>query len=161
MVSTSLKRYRDIKKVWGDFDREYYILLNCVDRLINLLKDKYGTLSKASIAMGYKSKVELQHRLKYKCIVPNFKGLKRICKALNISFDYAIFGEGLKEYKHSDTLSFNNFIETYNNYYWLNKHPLITQSIYDLSINKRQYLPLKYIIKVARDTHKSIDELVE
>ena len=151
-------KYYAANSKWGDFEREYYTMLNAVDRLIELLEDKYGSLFSASKSLGFHS-TYLTKQLSTLCACPRVTTLAKICKGLDISLNYAILGNGERQYTES-TGSFNNFLSLYKDRYKGKHHRSLDVSIYRINQGTIKNLPLKYLIRVAREQHVTIDWLI-
>lgn len=149
--------YSTAKDSWGDFEDEYYILLNCLDRLQKECYDKYGSVYKAEKALGY-CHGELMWRFN-SGITPNLKGLKRLCKGLDISFQWAILGEGSKKYVCKD-INFENLKKVYDTGYYNNKNMKVGAAICMARHGKTASVPLKYLIRIARQQRVTIDYLL-
>lgn len=154
-----MSKYRkSIINNWGDFDREYYILLNGIDNIREILYSRYGSLYNAEKCLGYyKHQLSLTYN-SYRNPL-NLKGLKRICKALDISFQYAIFGGTEESYK-VDKITFKNLHRIYSDKYDGKKNPNITSGITQASKGKTTSVALKYIIRIAREQGVTIDWLL-
>lgn len=157
-MMSSKDKYETINRKWGDFDSEYYIILNAVDRLKELLEDKYGSLYKASIALGF-HRTYLSSLLSSRCMFPRVVALYKICKELDISLNYAILGEGDRTFRESE-ISFSNFLRMYNSTYRGRKHMSLNVSVCRYLQGLQQNLPLKYLIRIAREQHVTIDWLI-
>lgn len=152
------ERYRDLTN-YLDFETEYYIILNCIDRLKSILIDRYGNLNRASIVLGYTAR-DLYRRFEYLCILPNLKGLAKLCKRLDISFQYAILG-GDEEYYKVSKITFGNLRKLYSSAYVDRKNPLITAAICNAYFGRTKSVPIKYLIRIAREQRVTIDWLLE
>lgn len=153
------ERYSIKKDSWGNFSAEYYQLLNTNDRLIEIILSRYKSIFEAEKALGYK-RGTLYSRFYERCCTANLKGLNRLLKALNVSFQYAVFGTGDPEYKIKD-LTFKNLYDTYMSAYVNRKNPKVTAAICNAYHKKARAVPLKYLIRIARKQRKSIDYLLE
>lgn len=153
----SRDKYEAINRKWGDFDCIYYDILNAIDRLKELLEDKYGSLYKASITMGL-HKTYLPKILGDCYMFPRIPLLYRICKELGVSMHYVVMGYGDRTFTDS-TLSFNNFLNTYDTLYKGEKHMSLNTSVCRFKQGLQKTLPLKYLIKVARRHRVTIDWL--
>lgn len=141
---------------WKD---EYYTLLDTVDRLIELLKEKYDSLSKASVAFG-KTSTYFSASLQSNCVAPRTKTIKDICQLLNVNINYAVFGTDRRGYDGPIEITYKNFIETYHNVYKGRKCSSISTILSSWDTRKHKHIPLKYLIKVAREQKVTIDWLI-
>lgn len=141
---------------WKD---EYYTLLDTVDRLIELLKEKYESLPKASIAFG-KSSTYFSARLQSSCAAPRTKTIKDICQLLNVNINYVVFGTDRGGYDGPSKITYKNFIDTYHNVYKGRKCSSISTILSSWDTRKHRQIPLKYLIKVAREQKVTIDWLI-
>ena len=157
-MSYSKGKYKDYAQSWGDFEREYYQLLNAVDNLKEIICRKYQNFSKAERELGY-HRAELRLRFDYHLIPPNLKGLKRLCKLLDISFHYAIFGGREEPYSVTD-FTFKNFKKIYDEKYEGRKNPIVSELLRQVNKGRITAIPLKYLIRVAREQHVTIDWLI-
>lgn len=158
------RRYHNLncKNEWNgrSFEEEYYILLNVCDRLSQFLRDKYGTFRAAERALGY-TRGELYNRFEYKCITPNLRGLKKLCKKLDISLQWAIFGGDDKGTYGDKQYTYGNLKRLYESAYYGRKNPLITFLISHCRQGRLSCMPLKYLIRIAREQRVTVDWLVE
>lgn len=141
---------------WKD---EYYTLLDAVDRLIELLKERYGSLCKASLAFG-KSVTYFSSRLQSCCAPPLTKNIASVCRLLNVNIDYVVFGTNRGEYKGPAELTYKNFINTYHTAYKGRKCDSVSVILSRWDKRKEKHIPLKYLIKVAREQKVTIDWLI-
>lgn len=139
-----------------EYDEEYYDILNTIDRLRDECIKIYGSIFKASKIYGSRN---LNKYLNTNAYSLGLKNLQKICKFLNISLQYAVFGGKREDYKDS--------INTYNNYYRIYKDIYkgrVDHSVYCcywLAKNgKRSTIPLKYLIKLAKKSKKTVDFLI-
>lgn len=158
------RRYHSLncKNEWNgrSFEEEYYILLNTCDRLSQLLKERYGSFYAAEKALGY-NRHELYNRFEALCVTPNLRGLKRLCKLLDISLQWTIFGGDDKGTYGDKQYTYGNLKRLYNLAYYERKNPLITRLIHHCSAGRLSCMPLKYLIRIAREQRVTIDWLVE
>lgn len=141
---------------WKD---EYYTLIDVVDRCIDLLTDKYGTLYRASLAFG-KSRAYFNKTLSCTYTPPRTVTLTNICKFLNVSIDYVVFGTNKEEYKGPVNITYKNFIDIYNTAYKGCKCPRLNACLCMWKKIPYKQIPLKYLIKVAREQKVTIDWLI-
>lgn len=141
---------------WKD---EYYTLLDTVDRLIELLKEKYESLPKASVAFG-KTSSYFSARLQSNCAAPRTKTIKDICQLLNVNINYVVFGTDRGGYEGPVEITYKNFIDTYNNVYKGRKCSSISTILSNWDTRKYKQIPLKYLIKIAREQKVTIDWLI-
>lgn len=151
-------KYLTCNLKWGDFDSEYYTMLNAVDRLIELLEDKYGSLYRASISMGF-HKAYLTKQLSTLCACPRVLTINKICKHLDTSLNYVILGQGERQYTECSG-SFNNFVQLYKGSYFGKHHRSLDVAVCSMLKGKTKNLPLKYLIRIAREQHVTIDWLI-
>lgn len=150
--------YADTKDSWGDFEREYYDSINMVDNIRKILYKRYGSIYRAEKELGYiKGTLNRTYNMYMNPI--NLKGLKRICKALNISFQYAVFG-GREESLSLQKITFKNLYQLYKNAYWGNKNPKVGSVICGAAKGRYTSVPLKYLIRIAREQRVTIDWLL-
>lgn len=150
--------YKSNKEKWGDFEAEYYQLLNTIDNLKSIILRKYTDFSKAERALKY-NRGELRRRFDYLFITPNLKGLKRLCKGLNISYHYAIFGGEEEPYKDFE-ITFNNFKRLYREKYTERRNPIIASLLVCIKNKKTSSIPLKYLIRMSKEHRVTIDWLL-
>lgn len=151
-------KYYTINSKWGDFESEYYTMLSAVDRMIELLEDKYGSLFKASKSLGFHP-TYLTKQLSIFCACPRVMTIDKICKGLDISLNYAILGYGERQYTEN-TGSFKNFLSLYKDRYKGKHHMSLNVSICLINKGVIKSIPLKYLIRVAREQHVTIDWLI-
>lgn len=150
--------YQSVKDNWGSFEAEYYILLNAVDRIREVLINRYGHIAEAERRLGY-NRSELNRRFSSICITPNVRGLDRLLKALNLSYQYILFG-GTETPYSLDKMTLKNFEKTYNECYQERKNPRITAMLTKTKAGKCRSVALKYLIRVAREQRKTVDWLL-
>lgn len=155
MYKEYYKKYIDN---WGSFDTEYYIILNCIDRINNILIDRYGSAYKASTVLGY-AVGELNRRLNLECEPPNIRGLKRLLPKLDISYQYAILGEGERKYTVTG-ITFNNLKKIYTERYVGRKNPVLSSILCKIKNGETCSVPLKFLIRIAREQRVTIDWLL-
>lgn len=141
---------------WGD---EYYTLLDVVDRLIDLLTERYTSLYKASKAFG-KHYTYFTKNLYTTCTPPRTKTIIDICKFLNVNMNYVVFGIDKGEYTGPSEVSYKNFMTVYNSVYKGLKCPVLNTLMCQWHKIKYKHIPLKYLIKVAREQKVTIDWLI-
>lgn len=151
-------KYYTANSRWGDFESEYYTMLNAVDRMIELLEDKYGSLFSASKALGFHP-TYLTKQLSICCACPRAMTIAKICKGLDISLNYAILGYGERQYTDS-TGSFKNFVSLYKDRYKGKHHRSLDMSICRINKGIIKNLPLKFLIRIAREQRVTIDWLI-
>lgn len=158
------RRYHNLKckDEWNgrSFDEEYYIILNVCDRLGHLLRERYKTYAAAERALGY-CDGELYNRFDFMCTPPNLRGLKRLCKLLDISLQWTIFGGDDKGHYGNKQYTYGNLKRLYKSAYVGRKNPLIAALISHVTNNRLKCIPLKYLIRIAREQRVTIDWLVE
>ena len=145
------------KDAWGEFDLEYYQLLFCNDNLRKLAIDKFGSIAACSRAIGL-SEDGLYTRFS-QSVPPNMKGLRRLCKGLNVSFEYAVFG-GREEPYTVENITYNNLRKIYKEKYSGHKLHTLSSLLYQTKIGLTKSIPLKYLIRIAREQNVTIDWLV-
>ena len=145
------------KDAWGEFDLEYYQLLFCNDNLKNIIYSKYKSIKECARALGY-SEYGLSNRFT-QCEPPNMKGLRRLCKGLNVSFEYAIFG-GHEEPYTVENITYNNLRKIYKEKYSGHKLHILSSLLYQTKTGHTKSIPLKYLIRIAREQNVTIDWLV-
>lgn len=151
-------RYQSAKDNWGDFESEYYILLNAVDRIRDTLIARYGYFAEAERRLGY-GRTELTKRYSWGCIIPNIRGLDRLLRALNLSYQYIIFGGEETPYS-INRMTLKNFEKVYNEGYEGRKNPRISAMLTKTKAGKCRSVALKYLIRVAREQRRTIDWLL-
>jgi len=140
---------------WGD---EYYTLLDVTDRLVEEMKSKYRFISRASKAFGKCDKY-FGNLLCLYC-PPRTKTLIAICKMLDVSLQYAVFGGNKESFKDIKETTYKNFVDVYNTAYKGRKCSSVSALISSWKAGKSKYIPLKYLIKVAREQKVTIDWLI-
>ena len=150
--------YRSVKDNWGDFESEYYTLLDAIERIRGTLITRYGRIAEAERQLGY-ARSELNRRFSSCCIIPNVKGLDRLLKSLDLSYQYIIFG-GVETPYSLDKMTLNNFERVYNEAYAEHKNPRVTSMLTKVKAGKCRSVALKYLIRVARERRKTIDWLL-
>lgn len=150
--------YQTCNRKWGDFEDEYYIMLNAVDRLKGLLEDKYGSLYKASQAIGYHP-AYLTKQLSTLCACPRVLTINRLCKHLDISLNFAILGHGSAQYTEC-TCTFNNFVHLYKSRYFGKHHRSLDVATSRMRKGEIKNIPLKYLIRIATEQKVTIDWLI-
>lgn len=139
------------------YDEEYYDILNAIDRLREECRVQYGSLYKASKAYGSH---HLNKHLGTTAYSLGFKTLTKLCKFLNISYQYALLG-GVKENFEEQTITLNNFYRIYKEIYEGEVDPLVYHSCWRVWTKKSTTFPLKYLIKLAKKSRKTIDFLLK
>lgn len=158
MSVSNKEKYRACNQRWGDFDSEYYIMLNAVDRLKELLEEHYGSLYKASQELGY-HKTYLSKQLSTLCACPRVMTIKKLCQAVNCSINYAVLGYGNRTYQDC-TGTFNNLLQLYKENYKYKRHKSLNVAVTNLKHNRINNIPLKYLIRIAREQNVTIDWLI-
>ena len=133
-----------------DYVDEHFQIYNIIDRLRDICIRKYGYIGKASKAFGSRN---LNKYLSSNAYSLGFNLLKRLCKFLDISFQYAVFGVGDKKYVEQ-TITYNNFYKEYKKIYKGNTNRSVYRNYW------RGSASLKYLIDVARKSGKTIDYLI-
>ena len=151
-------KYLTCNLKWGDFESEYYIMLNAVYRLKELLENRYGNLCKASKMLGF-HKTYLTKQLSSLCACPRAMTVDKICKHLDTSINYVILGFGEQQYTDCSG-TFNNFIRLYREKYSGKHHRSLDVAVYALIKGAKKNLPMKFLIRVAREQHVTIDWLI-
>lgn len=151
-------KYYTANGKWGDFESEYYIMLNAVDRLKELLENRYGNLCKASKMLGF-HKTYLTKQLSSLCACPRAMTVDKICKHLDTSINYVILGFGEQQYTDCSG-TFNNFIRLYREKYSGKHHRSLDVAVCALIKGAIKNLPMKFLIRVAREQHVTIDWLI-
>lgn len=136
--------------VKDDFEEEHFQIYNIIDRLRDECIRKYGCIGKASKAYGSRN---LNKYLSSNAYSLGFKLLVKICKFLDISVQFAVFGGEKQNYKEQ-TITFNNFYREYKECYKGN----VNHSVYASYWKGR--IPIKYLIKVSKKSKKTIDFLI-
>lgn len=149
--------YQTSKDAWGDFETEYYQQLFCNDNLRQLAIDKYGSIAACSRAIGLLED-SLYTRFS-RCEPPNMKGLRRLCKGLNVSFEYAVFGGRETPYT-VENITYNNLRKIYNERYKGKKNVILSSLLSAVRRGHTKSIPLKYLIRIAREQNVTIDWLV-
>lgn len=157
MTQYNRKDYVQLRnEKWGD---EYYTILDTIDRLIEIIRDKYGSLCKASVHYG-KSYAYFTYTLYTACKAPRTKTLKELCEFLNVSMDYVVFGTNKEEYTGPKEITYKNFIDMYNTVYKGRKCSSVSSLLSMYNKTGHLQVPLKYLIKVAREQKVTIDWLI-
>lgn len=170
MDSFLVRQYRNRRTIMGNkkeyviehnsaWKDEYYTLLSAVDRLLHILYSRYRSLSKASKDFG-KCESYFDKTLAAYSTPPRTKTLYNICKHLNVSMNYVVFGGSEETFKDCIELTYNNFIRLYNTAYKGHKHSSINALLCMWDRLPYKSIPLKYLIKVAREQKVTIDWLI-
>lgn len=137
-------------KMYKDYEEEYFQIYNIIDRLREECERQYGSLYKASKIYGS------HHLNKYLNTGATHLGIKmlvKLCKFLNISLQYAVFG-GVNNNYNEQEITFNNFYREYKECYKGNVDHLVYHAYW------KKTMPLKYLIRVAKRSRKTIDFLI-
>lgn len=139
----------------NDCEEEHYQIYNIIDRLREEAQRQYGSLYKASKVYGY----ALNRYLSYDSVHLGFVLLVRICKFLNVSVNWAVFG-GEKEPYIDQEITLNNFYETYKAVNKNNCDHNVYVCWWFFQNKKRTSMPLRYLIRTAKQSRKTIDYLI-
>lgn len=150
--------YQERMQNWQDFDSEYYTMLDAIDRLKESLEEKYGSLYKAGPALGY-HKSDLVKRFTTCCVPPTIKSLVRICKGADLGLDYIVTGTGTRHCTIGE-VTFNNLKKIWQEKYYGRRSPVLSTAICALNKGKLSSLPMKYLIRIAREQHVTIEWLI-
>lgn len=157
MKKTQNEYYYLSKDSWQDWDREHFIILNALDRCNRLVLERYSSYRQFGLQNG-DSLNHMYHTMNY-IFNTNLKGLTKICKALDVSYQWALFGTGEMKFKvHQRT--FKNLKKTWDEFYEGRKSFLISSAICQAVRGKTKAVPLKYLIRVARECNKDVDWLL-
>lgn len=140
----------------ADYSEEYYDVLNIIDRLREECVNQYGTLYKAAKAFGSR---HLNKYLNANAYSLGLKNLMKICKFLNISLEYALNG-GVKENYQEQIPTFNNFYRIYKDIYKGEVDHQVYIDCWLVRKGRRTTIPLKYLIKIAKRSKKTLDFLI-
>ena len=135
------------------YDEEYYDILTIIDRLREECVDRYGNLFRASKAYGDRN---LNRYLNTNAYSLGLKNLKKICKFLNISYQYAVFG-GNKGVFDDSPITLNNFYRIYKRVYEGEVDKYVYHGYWRLKNKRSSTFPLKFLIKLAKRSNKTID----
>lgn len=150
--------YQERMQKWRDFDSEYYTMLNAIDRLKEALEGKYGSLYKASKALGF-CQSDLTKRLATNCIPPTLKSLVRICKGADLDIDNIVLGTDKKNCTIGK-VTFNNLKKIWQERYYGRRSPVLASAFCSINKGKLSSVPMKYLIRIAREQHVSIGWLI-
>ena len=139
------------------YDEEYYDVLNAIDRLRDECVRKYGSLGQAAKAYG---DINLNKYLNTCAYSLGFKLLTKLCKFLNISYQFALLG-GVKDNFVEQPITLKNFYKIYKEVYEGEVDRHVYHSCWRYWNNKTSAFPLKYLIKLAKKSNKTIDFLLK
>lgn len=139
-----------------EYEEEHFQIYNVLDRLREECQEQYGSLYKASKAYGSH---HLNKYLGATAYSLGFKMLTKMCKFLNISYQYALFG-GIKENFVEQKQTFKNFYKVYKELYRGDTDHVVYASYWFAKTGKQTTIPIKYLIKVAKKSRKTVDFLV-
>lgn len=139
---------------YEEYDQEYYDILNVIDRLRDEVIRRYGSIHRASKEYGY-SLNRLLYSGAYRL---GFSAITNICKFLNVSYQWTIFGGDDKGSYIEQEHTFNNFYKVYKEVYKGNTDHRVYVCYHFAS--KHKGFPMKYLIKLAKKSKKTIDFLI-
>lgn len=140
-----------------DCDWAYYCILNALDNIRQIAIDKYGNLNAAARAIG-SSRKALVDFLDARYLV-GMRAFCKYCKAFNIGLHYVFFKKGERHWT-IDKISFTNLKKTYDACYWMCKYYRIGNSISMAIARRTNTVPLKYVLKIAKEQRKTVDWLL-
>lgn len=140
----------------SDYTEEYYDILNVIDRLREECIRQYGNLFRASKVFGSRN---LNKYLNTNAYSLGFKLLTKLCKFLNISYQYALIG-GERENFKEQTITLNNFYRIYKDIYQGEVDHQVYSCYWLVKTGKVKTIPLKYLIKLSKKSKKTIDFLI-
>lgn len=144
------------KHNYEDYEEEHYQIYNIIDRLRDECIEQYGSLWKASKVFGT---VHLNKFLSRTATHIGMKMLLRVCKFLNVSLQYACFG-GRKDKYVDQNVTLNNFYREYKEYYKGRCDHNVYVIWWSFKTGRRSAMSLKYLLKLAKRTGKTIDYLI-
>lgn len=139
-----------------DFEEEHFQTYNIIDRLREECQRQYGSLYKAAKAYG---SPHLNRYLNTGATHLGLVLLLKICKFLDVSLQWAVFG-GKKDSFIDQNITLNNFYKEYKEANKGNCDHNVYVCWWNFKHGRRASITLKYLIKTAKKSRKTIDYLI-